>query len=153
MCWFNSEESPFYVNSICCQLFRRIKILCQSGEVTRVRAIMQFGHIFQHSSEERDLVPLNLYHMPVSVTFGLTENGSVCFCFLPAVRLGPHKTHYISTEIFRSCVIVDPTEREELCLEGTIVVGANKRQEICALHCGGNVVLKEEARQLFLAIN
>lgn len=40
--------------------------------------------------------------------------------------------------------MVDPTEREELCLEGTIVVGANKRQEVCALHCSGSVVVKKQ---------
>ena len=44
----------------------------------------------------------------------------------------------------RSCTVIDPTEREELCLDGAIVVGANKRQEVCALHCSGSVVLKKQ---------
>lgn len=41
-------------------------------------------------------------------------------------------------------MIVDPTDRERQVLDGCVVVGANKRKEICALHCTGSLVLDRE---------
>ncbi|VDM96385.1 unnamed protein product [Thelazia callipaeda] len=72
--------------------------------------------ILIHSSTDKPPIPLNMYHMPVCVTFGITADG----------------LH-----------VTDPTDKEEQCLKGTLIVAANKRHEICALHQSGNFSLSE----------
>ena len=37
--------------------------------------------------------------------------------------------------------MIDPTEKEAACLDGSIVVACNKRREVCALHQSTNLVL------------
>jgi len=71
-----------------------------------------------HSIDERPPLPLNMYHYPIMVTFGFTENGK--------------------------CMVTDPTFKEEQVLEGTIVVGANKRHEICTLHCARTLLFDND---------
>lgn len=40
--------------------------------------------------------------------------------------------------------MLDPTDREEMCLKGTLIVAVNKRHEICTLHQTGNLVLNQD---------
>ncbi|KHN87499.1 Exosome complex component RRP45 [Toxocara canis] len=74
--------------------------------------------ILVHSSDKKAPIPLTIYHMPICVSFGIAPDGEQ--------------------------VVIDPTEREEMCLQGTLVVAANKRHEICALHQTGNLLLNEQ---------
>ncbi|GMT19493.1 hypothetical protein PFISCL1PPCAC_10790 [Pristionchus fissidentatus] len=68
-----------------------------------------------HSEYDKLLVPLSIYHMPICVTFG------------------------ISTDL-RS-TIVDPSDRESLYLDGALIVGCNRRREVCVLHQSNHLVL------------
>ncbi|GMS89414.1 hypothetical protein PENTCL1PPCAC_11589 [Pristionchus entomophagus] len=68
-----------------------------------------------HSEYDKMLVPLSIYHMPICVTFG------------------------ISTDL-RS-TIVDPTERESHYLDGALIIGCNRRREVCVLHQSNHLVL------------
>ncbi|KAK0415852.1 hypothetical protein QR680_012156 [Steinernema hermaphroditum] len=70
-----------------------------------------------HSEFNKAFVPLNIFHMPICVTFGLVNE--------------------------RGSVVVDCTEREELCLDGALTVAINKRREVCALHQSENIVVKK----------
>ncbi|PAV55716.1 hypothetical protein WR25_04100 [Diploscapter pachys] len=70
-----------------------------------------------HSEWEQALVPLNIYHMPICVTFGFMENGEI---------------------------IIDPSDRELPCLAGSLVAACNKRSEVCALHQSTNIILSAE---------
>jgi exosome complex RNA-binding protein Rrp42 (RNase PH superfamily) len=45
---------------------------------------------------------------------------------------------------FSESIVVDLTEREENCTDGTILIAANKRQEICALHCNGTIAMQKQ---------
>ncbi|MFH4979372.1 hypothetical protein AB6A40_006081 [Gnathostoma spinigerum] len=77
----------------------------------RPEITVQADAVIIHGPEEKMCVPLNIYHMPICVTFGMTDN-----C---------------------EGVVLDPNEREEQCLSGSLVVAVNKRREICALHQSG----------------
>ena len=61
-----------------------------------------------HSFQDRAPVPLSIHHTPVSVTFGVLGDGSG--------------------------VMIDPTVREELVMEGRIVISVNAHAELCGVH-------------------
>uniref|UniRef100_A0A1I7XRU0 RNase_PH_C domain-containing protein n=1 Tax=Heterorhabditis bacteriophora TaxID=37862 RepID=A0A1I7XRU0_HETBA len=42
----------------------------------------------------------------------------------------------------KETVLVDPTDKEQQCLSGCLVVACNKRREVCALHQSTNLILK-----------
>jgi exosome complex component RRP45 len=71
-----------------------------------------------HSAMERPLIPITIYHKPITVTFGFM--------------------HGVSEPI------VDPTDREYLKIHGFLIIGANKRDQICLLYQSGNVSLTED---------
>ncbi|EFO21387.1 hypothetical protein LOAG_07104 [Loa loa] len=73
--------------------------------------------IASHGNDEKMPISLNIYHMPVCITFGITSDGQN---------------------------IIDPTDKEEQCLRGSLIVATNKRHEICALHQSGNFLLSEQ---------
>uniref|UniRef100_A0A0M3HX40 Exosome complex component RRP45 n=2 Tax=Ascaris TaxID=6251 RepID=A0A0M3HX40_ASCLU len=74
--------------------------------------------ILVHGSDKKAPIPLTVYHMPICVSFGIAPDGEQ--------------------------VVIDPTEREAMCLKGAFVVAANKRHEVCALHQTGNLLLNEQ---------
>ncbi|XP_063970350.1 exosome complex component RRP45-like [Lytechinus pictus] len=71
-----------------------------------------------HSPQDRDPVPLNVHHIPVCVTFAFYHQGS---------RL-----------------LVDPTEKEERVMEGTMVVGMNVHRELCTMQVTGSMLILKE---------
>ncbi|MCP9257168.1 Exosome complex component RRP45 [Dirofilaria immitis] len=73
--------------------------------------------IIIHGYDEKIPISLNIYHMPICVTFGITADGQN---------------------------IIDPTDKEEQCLRGSLIIATNKRHEICALHQSGNFFLNEQ---------
>ncbi|KAK6032063.1 putative prefoldin, alpha subunit [Ostertagia ostertagi] len=81
----------------------------------RPNVTVQPNHTLIHSEYEQALVPLNIYHMPICVSFGFTKNGNA--------------------------VVVDPTDKESQCLYGCLVIACNKRREVCALHQSTNLIL------------
>lgn len=74
-----------------------------------------------HSLDDREPVPLNLHHMPISVCMALYDQGS----------------H----------ILVDPTEIEERIADGCYIIGMNAHQEICSVHRRGVLLLQEEVIQ------
>ncbi|KAJ1351283.1 hypothetical protein KIN20_007266 [Parelaphostrongylus tenuis] len=73
------------------------------------------NHTIVHSEYEQAFVPLNIYHMPICVSFGFTACGT--------------------------SVVIDPTDKESQCLYGSLVIACNKRREVCALHQSTNLIL------------
>uniref|UniRef100_A0A914CSF0 Exoribonuclease phosphorolytic domain-containing protein n=1 Tax=Acrobeloides nanus TaxID=290746 RepID=A0A914CSF0_9BILA len=71
-----------------------------------------------YSASEKALVPIDLYHKPFSITFGFMKDISF--------------------------PILDPTDRETLCLEGSLVIGCNKRGEVCNLFQSGRLLINHE---------
>ncbi|KAH7731835.1 exosome complex component RRP45-like protein [Aphelenchoides avenae] len=71
-----------------------------------------------YSPMERPLIPMTVYHKPITVTFG----------FMQGI----------------DDPIVDPSDREYLRIRGFLVIGANKRDQICLMYQSGNVSLTEE---------
>lgn len=81
----------------------------------RPNVTLEPHHTLIYSEYEKAPVPLNIYHMPICTTIGLLDKGQM--------------------------VVIDPTEKEAACLDGSIVVACNKRREVCALHQSTNLVL------------
>jgi len=66
----------------------------------------------------RDPLPLSVVHIPLCVTFAFFDGGKF--------------------------MLVDPTQREQMVADGTVVVSMNKHREICMLETSGCVLLTHE---------
>ncbi|XP_063331586.1 exosome complex component RRP45 [Pelmatolapia mariae] len=86
--------------------FRRPDVSAQGQEVT------------VYSPEERDPIPLSIYHMPISVSFAFFQQGTY--------------------------LLVDPCEREERVMDGLLVIAMNKHREICSIQSSGGIMLLKE---------
>uniref|UniRef100_A0A8C7HJ13 Exosome complex component RRP45 n=1 Tax=Oncorhynchus kisutch TaxID=8019 RepID=A0A8C7HJ13_ONCKI len=88
--------------------FRRPDVGIQGEEVT------------VYSTEERDPIPLSIYHMPICVSFSFFQQGTY--------------------------LLVDPCEREERVMDGLLMIAMNKHREICSIQSsGGIMLLKDQA--------
>ncbi|KAL2098221.1 hypothetical protein ACEWY4_007428 [Coilia grayii] len=83
--------------------FRRPEVSIQGQEFT------------VHTAEERDPIPLSIYHMPISVSFAFFQQGSY--------------------------LLVDPNDSEEKVMEGLLVIAMNKHREICFIQSSGGIML------------
>ncbi|KAI5628186.1 exosome complex component RRP45, partial [Silurus asotus] len=86
--------------------FKRPEVAIQGREIT----------VF--SPEERDPVPLSVYHMPVCVSFAFFQQGTY--------------------------LLVDPCEKEELVMDGLLVIAMNKHREICSIQSSGGIMLLKD---------
>ncbi|XP_029017882.1 exosome complex component RRP45 [Betta splendens] len=86
--------------------FRRPDVGIQGDEVT------------VYSPEERDPIPLSVYHMPISVSFSFFQQGTY--------------------------LLVDPCEREERVMDGLLMIAMNKHREICSIQSSGGIMLLKE---------
>ncbi|KAM9857499.1 exosome complex component RRP45 isoform 2-T2 [Aulostomus maculatus] len=86
--------------------FRRPDVSIQGDEVT------------VYSPEERDPIPLSIYHMPISVSFSFFQQGTF--------------------------LLVDPCEREERVMDGLLMIAMNKHREICSIQSSGGIMLLKE---------
>ncbi|XP_051242178.1 exosome complex component RRP45 [Dicentrarchus labrax] len=86
--------------------FRRPDVGIQGDEVT------------VYSAEERDPIPLSIYHMPISVSFSFFQQGTY--------------------------LLVDPCEREERVMDGLLMIAMNKHREICSIQSSGGIMLLKE---------
>lgn len=71
-----------------------------------------------HSPEDRDPVPLSVHHMPVCITFAFFLEGKY--------------------------LLVDPTEKEEAVMDGTMVMAMNVHREICTVQMSGGMLLLKD---------
>jgi exosome complex component RRP45 len=68
--------------------------------------------------EKPEMINLSTLHVPLSVTFGLFDNN----------------TNFL----------VDPSLKEEKCLDGIVIISANKFGEICYLHTYGSIKVDDD---------
>ncbi|XP_008315919.1 exosome complex component RRP45 isoform X3 [Cynoglossus semilaevis] len=86
--------------------FRRPDVSTQGDEIT------------VYSPEERDPIPLSVYHMPICVSFSFFQQGTY--------------------------LLVDPCEREERVMDGLLMIAMNKHREICSIQSSGGIMLLKE---------
>ncbi|XP_056265003.1 exosome complex component RRP45 isoform X2 [Pseudoliparis swirei] len=86
--------------------FRRPDVGIQGDEVT------------VYSPDEREPIPLSIYHMPISVSFAFFQQGTY--------------------------LLVDPCEREERVMDGLLMIAMNKHREICSIQSSGGIMLLKE---------
>ncbi|XP_002160444.3 exosome complex component RRP45 isoform X1 [Hydra vulgaris] len=66
-----------------------------------------------HNFKEKDPIPLNVHHMPISTTFGFIDDGEQ--------------------------MIIDPEEKEESILSGKLIMAFNIYGEVCCAQMSGGV--------------
>ncbi|XP_002734834.2 exosome complex component RRP45-like [Saccoglossus kowalevskii] len=71
-----------------------------------------------HSAADRDPVSLSVHHLPVSVTFAYFDEGKY--------------------------LLVDPTEREECVMDGSMILSMNIHRELCTAHMSGDMLLVKD---------
>jgi len=86
----------------------------------RHEAVTLEGNTIKHPLDENETVPLSVHHIPVSVSFGLFNDNN------------------------KAIAIIDPTEREEQVMDGSISIAINKFNEICGIQKGGGAGLTSE---------
>lgn len=79
---------------------------------------IQGEEIIVYPPEERDPIPLSIYHMPISVSFSFFQQGTY--------------------------LLVDPSEREERVMDGLLMIAMNKHREICSIQSSGGIMLLKE---------
>ncbi|XP_077381598.1 exosome complex component RRP45 [Festucalex cinctus] len=79
---------------------------------------IQGDEVIVYSPEERDPIPLSIYHMPISVTFAFFQQGTY--------------------------LLVDPCEREERVMDSLLMIAMNKHREICSIQSSGGIMLLKE---------
>lgn len=53
----------------------------------------------------------------------------------------------------RKYLLVDPSELEERCMDGKLVIGMNRHREICTMQLSGNVLLHKDQVIFFIVDN
>ncbi|XP_078261741.1 exosome complex component RRP45 [Rhinoraja longicauda] len=86
--------------------FKRPDVSIQGEEVT------------VYTTEERDLIPLSIHHMPIAVSFAFFQQGTY--------------------------LLVDPIEHEERVMDGLLVIAMNKHRELCTIQSSGGIMLLKE---------
>ncbi|XP_010291903.1 PREDICTED: exosome complex component RRP45 [Phaethon lepturus] len=79
---------------------------------------VQGEEVTVYTPEERDPVPLSIHHMPICVSFAFFQQGTY--------------------------LLVDPSEREELVMDGLLVIAMNKHREICTIQSSGGIMLVKD---------
>uniref|UniRef100_A0A8D0UP83 Exosome complex component RRP45 n=1 Tax=Sus scrofa TaxID=9823 RepID=A0A8D0UP83_PIG len=79
---------------------------------------VQGDEVTLYTPEERDPVPLSIHHMPICVSFAFFQQGTY--------------------------LLVDPNEREELVMDGLLVIAMNKHREICTIQSSGGIMLLKD---------
>ncbi|XP_061882725.1 exosome complex component RRP45 [Entelurus aequoreus] len=79
---------------------------------------IQGDEVTVYSPEERDFIPLSIYHLPISVSFAFFQKGTY--------------------------LLVDPCEREERVMDGLLMIAMNKHREICSIQSSGGIMLLKE---------
>lgn len=79
---------------------------------------IQGDEVIVYSPDERDPIPLSVYHMPISVSFSFFQQGTF--------------------------LLVDPCEREERVMDGLLMIAMNKHREICSIQSSGGIMLLKE---------
>ncbi|XP_054634251.1 exosome complex component RRP45 isoform X1 [Dunckerocampus dactyliophorus] len=79
---------------------------------------IQGNEVTVYSAEERDPIPLSIYHMPISVSFSFFQQGTY--------------------------LLIDPCEREERVMDGLLMIAMNKHREICSIQSSGGIMLLKE---------
>ncbi|KAA8594470.1 hypothetical protein FQN60_011605 [Etheostoma spectabile] len=91
--------------------------LMDAASIAAITALCHFRRP-DYSPEERDPIPLSIYHMPISVSFSFFQQGTY--------------------------LLVDPCEREERVMDGLLMIAMNKHREICSIQSSGGIMLLKE---------
>ena len=88
-----------------------------AASIAGITALKRFRRPVAANNNSNDQAPLPLHHIPIAITFGVFEGGSM---------------------------IVDPTWKEEQVMDGVVSITMNKHGEICMLQKCGGIPLEPE---------
>lgn len=101
--------------------------LMDAGSIAAITALCHFKRpdigihgeeVTVYGPEERDPIPLSIYHMPICVSFSFFQQGTY--------------------------LLVDPCEKEERVMDGLLMIAMNKHREICSIQSSGGIMLLKE---------
>ena len=70
--------------------------------------------------------------------------GHICFAYRDHNDARAHTHTHTHTHTHRRYMLVDPSLKEELVMEGNLVVGINTHHEVCVIQMSGGVPLHSE---------
>ena len=110
-----------------------------------------------HSAEESPPLPLSLHHIPLSITFALFSiisegeaNDSQGSAYSTSTgemensSSGKNQEFAMGEGLTQEeidcnvLIALDPTDKEELLMDGSMSIVCNEHQEVCSLHKFGN---------------
>ena len=98
------------------------------------------GKVIEHSLEERNPIALSVHHTPISLTYGFIRP-STTTASSPSSSATSSSSSSSSQQQQHGndcAVLVDPTEREEMVLDGTMTIIMNLHGELCGVHKVGS---------------
>lgn len=131
--------------------------LIEAASIATIASLMHFrrpeatvtpdGDIIIHSFEERNPLPLTLFHYPICVTFQFMDNTLLEKIMSEYQEIHP-EMHQSRVRKAMQLMICDPTEEEEDFLKNVLVVCANTYREIVAIQSLGRLSLSSFSKQL-----
>ncbi|CAF0706410.1 unnamed protein product [Brachionus calyciflorus] len=95
-----------------------IAVICAVSHFRLPEVSVTGDQIKIFTPEERNPIPLITIHMPITLSFAFFDQGKY--------------------------LVVDPTELEEKCMDGKLVIGMNRHREICTMQLSGNMLLLKD---------
>jgi exosome complex RNA-binding protein Rrp42 (RNase PH superfamily) len=124
--------------------FRKPEISVLQTEITdsgRSRSTTQIHH-----SDDREPLPLSLFHTPLSITIGMFKRAAPTTSTVSSTN--EVSAGSATTASDRFVFIVDPSAEEESAMDGKISFSLNNHQDLCAMNKPGGVPLSVDAMLL-----
>lgn len=131
--------------------------LIEASSIATIASLMHFrlpdatvtpeGDVIVHSLEEREPVPLTLFHYPICVTFQFMDHTLLKKIISENQEIFPDK-HSNRVRKAMQLMICDPTEEEEEFMKNVLVVCGNTYREIVAIQSVGRISLNTFSKRL-----
>lgn len=132
--------------------------LIEAASIATIASLMHFkrpdatvtpdGDIIVHSYEERNPLPITLFHYPICVTFQFMDRTHLKKILTENQEILPAEKHEQFVRKAQQLLICDPTEEEEDFLRNVLIVCANVLKEIVAIQSIGQLSLQSFSKRL-----
>ena len=132
--------------------------LIEAASIATIASLMHFkrpdatvspdnGDIIVHSYEERNPIPLTLFHYPLCVTFQFMDRTHLKKILTENQEILPEQHEHLVRKATQ-LLICDPTEEEEDFLHNVLIICANVYKEIVAIQSIGPLSLRSFSQRL-----
>ncbi|OTF77736.1 exosome complex component RRP45-like protein, partial [Euroglyphus maynei] len=131
--------------------------LIEAASIATIASLMHFkrpdatvtpdGDIIVHSYEERNPIPITLFHYPICVTFQFMDRTHLKKILTENQEILPEQHEHFVRKAAQ-LLICDPTEEEEDFLQNVLIICANVYKEIVAIQSIGPLSLRSFSQRL-----